>query len=112
MPYVNSGDMRVLLLTKRSPEVPEVPAGPDIGLPSVSVNIWLGFFAHSKIPKAAYDRLVSAVKVAFNSPKMKDMLSKAGYIAEYKDPQEFSKLINKDWEAFAEVLEATGMKGK
>jgi len=112
MPYVTSGDMRVLLLTKRSPEVPGVPAGPEIGLPSVAVNIWLGFFAHAKIPKAANDRLVSAVKVAFNDPKVKDLLAKAGFIAEYKDPQEFSKLITKDWEAFAEVLEATGMKGK
>jgi len=112
MPYVRSGDMRVLLVTKKSPEVPEVPAGSDIGLPSVSVNIWLGFFAHGKIPKAAYDRLVSAVKTAFNDPKMKGMLTKAGFLAEYLDPQEFTKLVNKDWGAFAEVLEATGMKGK
>lgn len=112
MPYVKSGDMRVLLLTKKSPEVPEVPAGPDIGLPSVSVNIWLGFFAHAKVPKPVYERLVSAVKVAFNDPKMKDLLTKAGFIAEYKDPQEFSKLIHSDWGAFSEVLEATGMKEK
>jgi tripartite-type tricarboxylate transporter receptor subunit TctC len=112
MPYVRSGDMRVLLVTKKSPEVPEVPAGSDIGLPSVSVNIWLGFFAHGKIPKAPYDRLVSAVKAAFNDPKMTGLLTKAGFLAEYKDPQEFTKLINKDWVAFAEVLEATGMKGK
>lgn len=112
MPYVKSGDLRVLLLTKKSPEVPEVPAGPDIGLPSVSINIWLGFFVHSKVPKPVYDRLVSAVKVAFNNPKMKESLIKAGFIAEYKDPQEFSKLVHNDWEAFAEVLDATGMKGK
>jgi tripartite-type tricarboxylate transporter receptor subunit TctC len=112
MGYVRSGDMRPLLLTQRSPEVPGVPSGPDIGLPSVSVNIWLGFFVHSKIPKAAYDRLVSAVKAAFNDVKMRDLLTKAGYIVEYKDPQELTKLINRDWEAFAEVLEATGMKGK
>lgn len=112
MPYVKSGDMRILLLTKRSPELPDVPAGPDIGLPSVSVNIWLGFFVQAKTPKPAYDRLVSAIKVAFNNPKMKDLLDKAGYLAEYKDPQAFSKLINNDWEAFAEVIEATGMKAK
>lgn len=110
MGYVRSGDMRVLLLTQKSPEVPGVPSGSDIGLPSVSVNIWLGFFVHSNIPKAAYDRLVSAVKVASNDPKMKELLTKGGYIVEYKDPQELTKLVNRDWEAFSEVIKATGMK--
>jgi tripartite-type tricarboxylate transporter receptor subunit TctC len=112
MPYVKSGDMRVLLLTHRSPELPEIPSGPEIGLPSVSVDLWLGFFVHSKIPKAAYDRLVSAMKATFNVAGMKESLAKAGYIVEYKDPQEFSKIINKDWEVFSEVLKEAGMQAK
>jgi tripartite-type tricarboxylate transporter receptor subunit TctC len=112
MPYVKSGDMRVLLLTHRSPELPEIPSGPEIGLPSVSVDLWLGFFVHSKTPKAAYDRLVSAMKATFNVAGMKESLAKAGYIVEYKDPQEFSKIINKDWEVFSEVLKEAGMQAK
>ena len=110
MGYIKSGDMRVLVLTQRSPEVPGVPSGPDIGLPSVSLSIWLGFFVHSKIPTAAYNTLVSAVKSASDDPKVKVMLTKAGYIFEYKDPREMTKLIHRDWDAFTEVIKATGMK--
>jgi tripartite-type tricarboxylate transporter receptor subunit TctC len=110
MPYVKSGDMRVLLLTHRSPELPGIPSGPEVGLPSVSVDLWLGFFVHSKTPKPAYERLVSALKATFNDAKMRDLLAKAGYIVEYKDPPEFSKTINKDWGVFSEVLKEAGLK--
>jgi tripartite-type tricarboxylate transporter receptor subunit TctC len=110
MPYVKSGDMRVLLLTHRSPELPGIPSGPDLGLSSVSVDLWLGFFVHSKTPKTAYERLMSALKATFNDAGMRDLLTKAGYIVEYKGPQEFSKIINKDWDVFSEVLKEAGMK--
>lgn len=111
-PYVKSGDMRVLLLTHRSPEAPGVPAGPDIGLDSVSLNTWLGLFVHAKTPKPAYDKLVSAVKVTLTDARVKDSLAKAGFIAQYKDPQEFSKSINKDWNTYFEVLKETGLLTK
>ena len=109
VPYLKSGEMRCLLLTHQSPEAPGVPAGPDIGLDSVSTNLWLGLFVHAKTPKPAYDKLVSAVKATLNDAKVKDSLTKAGYIAKYEDPQEFSKTINKDWNIFSEVLKEAGL---
>jgi hypothetical protein len=43
---------------------------------------------------------------------VKEGLTKAGFIAEYKDPQEFMNIINKDWNVFAEVLKDAGLKAK
>ena len=112
MPFFKSGDMRPLLLTQKSPDLPDVPAGADVGLPSVSVNIWLGFFVHADIQKAAYNKLVTAVGAAISDPKTKEMLVNAGFIVDYKDPEEYAKIIKSDWEAFDEVLEVAGMKKK
>jgi tripartite-type tricarboxylate transporter receptor subunit TctC len=110
MQYIKSGEMRPLLLTSRWPDLPNVPAGPDIGLPSVSVNVWLGFFVHAKTPRPAYDKLTAAMKTAFNDPKMKDMLAKAGWMVSYKDPQEMTKLVQSQWDLFSQVIKETGMK--
>ena len=110
MQYIKSGDMRPLLLTSRWPDLPNVPAGPDIGLPSVSVNVWLALFVHAKTPKPAYDRLTAAMKATFNDPKMKDLLGKAGWMVSYKDPQETAKLVSSQWDLFAQVIKETGMK--
>ncbi len=112
MQYIKSGDMRPLVLTSRSPEAPNVPAGPDIGLPNVSVDVWLGYFVHAKTPKPAYDRLVAAMKNSFNDAAMKDRLAKAGWAVSYKDPQELGQLVNKNWDLFSEILRETGMMGK
>jgi len=112
MPFFKSRDMRPLLLTQKSPDLPDVPAGADVGLPSVSVNIWLGFFVHADIQKAAYNKLVTAVGAAISDPKTQEMLVNAGFIVDYKDPEEYAKIIKSDWEAFDEVLEVAGMKKK
>ena len=109
IPFLKSGEMRCLLLTHRSPEVPGVPAGPDIGLNSVDTDLWLGLFVHGKTPKPAYDKLVSAVKATLSDAKVKDALTKAGFIAEYQDPQQFTKTIGKDWGVYAEALKEAGL---
>ena len=108
--YISSGDMRVLVLTRRSPLLPDVPAGPEIGLPSVSVNLWLGFFSHPKTPKAVYDRLVSAVERVSKDPEITKKLTDIGCTVEYKNPRETSKLIENQWDIIGGVIKETGLK--
>ena len=110
MQYVKSGEMRPLLLTSKWPELPNIPAGPDIGLPSASVNMWLAFFVNAKTPKPAHDRLTAAMKASFSDPKLKEMLGKAGFEVSYKDPQETAKLVSSQWDLFSQVIKETGMK--
>ena len=66
--YHKSGDMRILLLTRKAPELPGVPSGADVGFPDISVNVWMGLFAHPKTPKPVHDRLVAAVSKAVKDP--------------------------------------------
>lgn len=110
MPYARSGDARILLLTRRSPEIPEAPSGPEKRLPSVSLNIWVGFFALPQTPKVAYDRLVSAVEATAKNSEVAKKLAPAGFKAEYKSPEEFTNLVKDTWETLSQVIKETGMK--
>lgn len=110
MPYAKSGDMRVLLLTGRSPIFPSVPAGPDVSLPSVSINFWLGYLALPKTPQAAFARLVSAVGNVARNPDLAKKLEGAGFKVDYKDPAGFANLIKDNWEILSQVIKETGMK--
>ncbi|MDA8125973.1 MAG: tripartite tricarboxylate transporter substrate binding protein [Deltaproteobacteria bacterium] len=112
MPYIKSGDMRPLVLTSKWQDLPNVPTGPEIGLPSASVDVWLGYFVHAKTPKPVYDKLVAAMKNTFKDAGMKDKLFKAGWAASYKDPQEFGKIVSKNWDIFDDILRETGMMEK
>jgi tripartite-type tricarboxylate transporter receptor subunit TctC len=110
MAYEKSGDVKIVLLTRRSPELPGVPSGADVGLPDISVNLWMGLFAHPKTPKPAYDRLVSAVGATMKDPEVSKKLSDAGFIVAYKAPSEFSKLMNEQWDIFARVIKEANIK--
>jgi len=110
MAYQKSGDVKIALLTRRSPELPGVPSGADVGMPDVSVNLWMGLFANPKTPKPAYDRLVSAVGATMKDPEVSKKLSDAGFLVAYKAPAEFSKLINDQWDIFARVIKEANLK--
>jgi len=110
LPYARSGDARVLLLTRPSPALPGVPSGREKGLPSVSFNIWVSFFALPQIPKVVYDRLVSAVEAVAKNPEVEKKLVDAGFQAQYKTPVELSNLIRDEWRMLSQIIKETGMK--
>ena len=110
LPFERSGDVRVLLLTRPSKELPGVSSGPDLGVPSFSSAIWIGIFVLPQTPKAVYNRLVSAVKMVTEAPEIAKKLVDAGFNVAYKDPQEFSAFINTQWEISSRIIKETGMK--
>ena len=108
--YHKSGDMRILLLTRKAPELPGIPSGADVGLPDVSVNIWMGLFAHPKTPKPSYDKLVAAVSKAVEDPEVSKKLSNTGFRLAYKTPAELAKLIDEHWAIYARVIKEANIK--
>ena len=110
MPYHKSGDVKIVLLTSKSSELPGIPSGPDVGLPGVSVDMWISLFAHGKIPQPAYDKLVTAVAATAKHPDLAKKLSAAGITMNYKAPADFRKLIDKEWGVFGDVIKEAGLK--
>jgi tripartite-type tricarboxylate transporter receptor subunit TctC len=110
MPYHKSGDVKIVLLTRRSAELPGVPSGADVGMPDVSINLWMGLLANPKTPKAAYDKLVAAVTATAKDPEVGKKLSDAGFTVAFKGPQDFAKLINVQWDIFAKVIKEANIK--
>jgi tripartite-type tricarboxylate transporter receptor subunit TctC len=110
MPYIRSGDARPLLVTRATPELPNVPTGADKGLPNVKINLWWGLFALPKTPKPAYDRLVSAVEATAKHPEVVKKLTSIGFSLEYKNPRACSALLEEQWQTVALMIKEMGLK--
>ena len=110
MPYHKSGDVKIVLLTRKSAELPGVPSGTDVGMPDVSINQWMGYFVLSKTPKPVYDRLVAAVAATAKDPEVAKKLADVGFTMDYKPPTEVSKLINEQWDVYAQVIKEANIK--
>jgi tripartite-type tricarboxylate transporter receptor subunit TctC len=109
MPYIRSGDARPLLVTRATPELPNVPTGADKGLPNVNINLWLGLFVLPKTPKPVYDRLVSAVEAAAKNPEVFKKLTSIGFTVEYKNPRGCSTLVEEQWQTIAVTIKEMGL---
>ena len=98
------------MLTRKVPAYPDIPAGPEIGLPSFSGNVWFGFFVLPQTPKPVYEKLVAAMKGAAEDPETVKKLEKFGMNCSYKSPSDISKLIHTEWDVYAQVIKKTGVK--
>lgn len=110
MPHHKSGDMRILLLTRKVAELPGVPSGADVGFPDISVNVWMGLFANAKTPKPTHDKLASAVSKVIKDPEVSKKLSATGFSVAYKNPAEFAKLMDEQWGIYAKVIKEANIK--
>ncbi len=109
LPYARSGDARILLLTRKESEFPNVPIGPDVGLTNFSINTWLGIFGLPRTPKVAYDRLVAAMKTVLEDPEVGKKIDNTGLNVAYKNPREFSNLIAHNWEIYSPIIKGMGI---
>ena len=109
---IKAGRLRLLAVTsaKRSPAVPEVPTVAESGLPGYEAISWQAFFAPAKTPKAAIDRLNSALREAAKSKKLKDRVAENGMELRMAPPSDLRDLVVKEQKKYAAIVKRTGAK--
>jgi tripartite-type tricarboxylate transporter receptor subunit TctC len=77
---IREGKLRALAVIgpKRSPELPDVPAMPEIGFPAVTSGAWTALLAPKDTPPDIVAKLNAATNEALRSEPMKSVLAKLG----------------------------------
>ena len=73
-------------------------ARPRVGYKQNLLSAWFGLFAPVGIPSEAKKVLIPAIEKAVKNPELKAKIGRMGYVAEYKSPEEFRKLMIEDYE--------------
>mgnify|MGYP001199864004 CR=1 FL=1 len=103
LPHVEAGKLRILLASTKTPVLKDVPTLKELGYPRDLLSGWHGLFAPAGIPADAKKVLLPAVEKAIKHPDAKAKIEKIGYVVNYKDPEEFKKLINDDFATAKEI---------
>ena len=111
VPYVKSGDLRVLaaLGSKRDPILPEVPTARELGYP-VALDMWRGIAVPKGTPKPIIARLEDAVRYAVEARTFADAGKTIGFMPAYLPAEDFGKLIAGDDARLARVMADLGLK--
>ncbi len=104
-PQIKAGKLRGLAITSktRHPDFPEIPTTAELGYPYVNLSTWQGVFAPAGTPLAVVNTLVPTLERIFKNPEIVQRALKAGYVPDYKGPEEFRKFIESEIAAVEKI---------
>jgi tripartite-type tricarboxylate transporter receptor subunit TctC len=110
--YLKSGRLIGLAVAApaRFPTLPDVPTAAEAGLPGYDVDFWYGLLGPAGMPAGLVDRIQKDVAAVLTSPDAKEGLLAQGSIAVASQPQVLNELIGRDYEKWAKVVKAGGVK--
>ena len=97
-PHVESGKLRILLLSNKMREYPTVPVITELGYKRDLLMAWFALFAPVGIPEDVKKVLVPAIEKTVKQPELAAKIEKLGFIIDYRPPAELKKLAASDYE--------------
>jgi len=110
LPHVEAGKLRILVISKKRAEFPNIPTLTEVGYKQGMISAWFGFYAPAGIPEEVKNKLVPAIEKAINNTELKAKTEKLGFIVDYKTPAESRKLLNEDYERALAIAEQLGLR--
>jgi tripartite-type tricarboxylate transporter receptor subunit TctC len=112
VPHVESGKLRVLLLTNKMPEFPNIPTFPELGFKQELGFTWFAVYAPSGLPEDIKNVLVTSVEKAIKHPQLKARFEKMQFIVSYKSPAEQKKMVSEEYERAVQIADKVGLRKK
>jgi tripartite-type tricarboxylate transporter receptor subunit TctC len=109
---IQDGKLRALAIVgrKRAPELPDVPAMPEIGFPAVTSGAWTALMAPHDTPPAIVARLNAATNAALDSELMKTALAKLGAEPRGGTPQDLADHIDREIAKWKPIVATLNLK--
>ena len=110
IPHVDSGKLRILLISKKVPGYPQYSTATELGYKQGLLSTWFAFYAPTGLPEEVKKVLVPAIEKVIKNPELKAKVDKMGYAVDYKSPAELKKLSIDDYESANTIAIKIGLK--
>ena len=111
IPLIKAGKLKALAVTgpQREKSLPDVPTMAELGLPSMTTEVFFGLVAAPGTPAPVVAKLAETMRVALTDPALRELLSKSGNEPKSSTPQEFRALVDKEGQRFQALIKAKGI---
>ena len=97
----------------RHPDFPGVPTLTESGLPGFEATApWVGLLAPAGTLAAIVNRLSDEMRKSLARPETKERMRQLGAIVIADKPAEYAAFLRKDYERWAQVIKASGVKAQ
>jgi tripartite-type tricarboxylate transporter receptor subunit TctC len=95
------------------PDFPGVPTMAEAGLPGFEATApWVGMLAPAGTPAPIVGRLSDEMRKSLARPETRERMKQLGAIAVGDTPAEYAAFLKKDYERWAQVIKASGVKAE
>ena len=108
---VQAGELKILAVAspERWPSIPDVPTVAESGVPGYEVATWYGFVFPAGTPAAIIDKASKSLKEVLARQTVRDQLAKAGALARFSTPVEFTKHLGDEIAKWKAVRDQAGI---
>jgi len=108
--HVESGKLRVLLMSYRMPGYPHVPTMMELGYKQDLPTTWFALYAPSGLPEEVKKVLIPAVEKAIKNPELKAKIEKMQFVVHYQSPTELKKRAAEEYEKALAIANKIGLR--
>lgn len=110
--FVRDGRIKslVTLLPKRSPLLPDVPTGAELGLGKITITPWAGFFGPPGLPADVTDKLNTELRNTLARPEVRDQLVAQGFSGYGMTTSEFTAFFRRQYDGFVTTVREHNVK--
>lgn len=111
---IKGGQVRAIAVAaeKRWTDIPDVPTLDELGIKDADTDTFQALFAPAGTPKAAVDKLASALKQVLSQPDVRARYNKIGLPVLAVGPDEFRPIIDRQLTIYREIIDKAHLKVK
>ncbi len=106
---MQSGQVRGLVVSSKSPPFPDVPMLTELGYPQNVYGVWYGFFAPAGVSQEVIAALVPAIEKAVKEPRYVAKLGALGMVQDYVPPDKLVMEMREEYKSVEEIAKKAGL---
>jgi len=112
LPFAKAGKLRAIAVTglQRLSIAPELPTIAESGYPNFEAGTWYGFFGPAQLAPEIVAKIHADVVTVLRLPDIQEKLAAQGWDIIGNTPAEFAAVLKADFDKWAKVVKAAGLR--
>ena len=111
-PHVKAGKLRILLISQKAPEYPDIPTLKQLGYKQDIMSVRFAFYVPAGLPDSVKKVLVPAIQTAIEAPDVMNAIKNMGALEDFVPGEEFKKMLAEEYGMARQLMKKAAPAGK
>jgi tripartite-type tricarboxylate transporter receptor subunit TctC len=111
-PHVKAGKLRILLISQKAPEFPDIPTLKQLGYKRDIMSVRFAFYVPAGLPDSVKKVLAPAIQTAIKAPDVMNAIQNMGAIEDFVPGEEFKKMMAEEYGMARQLMKKASPTGK